>query len=178
MKVILVALVLAASTALYAQQSTYDWRLLGDAEGSPETHVFYDAAGTRKLPDGHYEVWLKALPIKATDNATNQVAHDKARIDHAAQKLLAGYVPPLGVDVKLTKDQIEHAVLIEEVANEGSVEPTARILEEVDCEKGLVRQLNITARLKGQLVVQNTPKEWQHIAPETNTSRLRLALCR
>src|SRR5262245_33763467 len=122
MKILTVtAFALMASTTLPAQQTTSDWRMIG---GTSDTYVFYDASRVRNLPDGHFEVWLKALPTKATNKAADKQL-DKEHVDWAAKKITSGYVPPIGLDQKMTQDQIISAVGFEGIANDASVEPTS-----------------------------------------------------
>jgi hypothetical protein len=169
-----VAMILCGITILHAQESTSDWRLIG---GTSDSYTFYDANSVRKLPDGHFEVWLKGLPMTATNKAANK-ALDKDHVDRAAKKIASGYVPPAALDHKLTHDEIINAVGAEGIANDASIEPTTRLLVEVDCPNRMTRFLSIRVHLNGQTQSSDQPGEWQHTAPETNMSRLHLALCR
>lgn len=81
---LLIAVVLSAP--MYAQSQS-DCRLLG---GTQDERMFYDASGVRKLPDGHFEIWLKSLPGKAMVKRLNARAKDKDLTDHAARKLASG----------------------------------------------------------------------------------------
>jgi hypothetical protein len=173
------AMILCAST-LHAQQPASDWRMIGETK---DEAVFYDASGMRKLPNGHLEVWLKALPLKAIIKAYEQ--RDKERRDRAVRKLVSGYVPPVWLDKppmwfekKTNRDQITDAVVFEEVANEAAIEPSMRLLVEVDCPNRLTRNLSAWFNLDGKVESSEKPGEWEHIAPETNINRLHMDACR
>jgi hypothetical protein len=159
---------------LHAQQPTSDWRLIG---GTSDSYVFYDAGGARKLPDGHFEVWLKMLPKKPTDKAADKLTDDE-HVKQGVIKMLKGYVPPIGLDQKLTQDQISGAIVLEEVADDAEITPEGRLLLEVDCPGRMSRTLSLHLQKGGKTGTSDKVGEWQHIAPETNINRLHLALCR
>jgi hypothetical protein len=157
---------------LYAQQSMSDWRVIG---GTDDSAVFYDARGVRKFSNGHFEVWLKVLPVKAI---TDSKPVDKDRTARGARKLASGYVPPMWLDQKASLDQITDAIILEEVANEAAIQPNARMLVELDCPNRLSRELSVWLDLNGKIQSDDKPSEWHHIAPETNFSRLHMDVCR
>lgn len=167
----------AICAATQAQQAIVDWRLIGMTASSPAAYVFYDANGVRKLPNGRFEAWLKTLPGPATEKAASKLADDQAHLDHMTKKIAAGYVPPVGLDHELSSKELTGVVLMEEVANASSVQPVIRMLEEIDCENRVSRDLSLQAHLNGQDASIEKTSEWQHLAPETNMSRLHLALC-
>jgi hypothetical protein len=167
MRIFILVGILATSVA-YSQ--TTDWQLVG---GTDDAYVFYDAKGIRRVADDHFEVWLKALPASAID----KTKLDKDGVDHAAKKVLSGYVPPIGLTHKLTKDQIISAIASEEIASAAVIEPKARMLEEIDCRNLSTRHLSVSIRVHGKYETSDRPSTWQRIAPETNFATLQAAIC-
>src|SRR5262249_28578691 len=125
---------------------------------------------------GHFEAWVKALPLDAMNKAADKP--DKELVEQATQKVLSGYIPPLGLDQKLTKNQITDAVIYEQIANEATIEPTMRMLEEIDCTNRMFRHLSVRMHQGTKTGSVDTPGPWKHIAPETNLFRVQMALCR
>ena len=173
-----VAMILCASTTLHAQQSTHDWRIVGATSGTTTAYVFYDANSVRKLSNGHLQVWLKAIPANETYKAADEVSKDPAHLDAMQKKLATGYVPPVALEQELSRKDIAVAVVREEVANSADIQPIMRMLEEVDCANRVTRDVSLQANIEGKQVSVEKTGEWHHIAPETNMSRLHLALCR
>jgi hypothetical protein len=172
------AVILCASTTLPAQQSIHDWRIVGATSGSTRAYVFYDANSVRKLPNGHLEVWLKAIPADDAYKAADELSRNQAYLDAVDKKMARGYVPPVALEQKLSKEDILIAVIKEEVANSADIQPIMRMLEEVDCENRVTRDVSLQQHIDGKDESVEKTGEWQHIAPETNMSRLHLAICR
>ena len=179
MKALTVAtLALMASTTLPAQQSNSDWRIVGATSGTTTAYVFYDAHSIRHLPNGHLQVCLKAIPTDDAYKAAEEVSKDPVHLDAMRKKLATGYVPPVALEQQLSREEIAVAVVREEVANSASIQPIMRMLEEVDCENRVTRDVSVEAHIDGKDVSVEKKGDWHHIAPETNMSRLHLALCR
>jgi hypothetical protein len=173
MKTLAVAtLTLVASTTLQAQQSTSDWRVIGSTSDSI---MFYDANGVRKLPNGHFEAWVKTLPGQALRTARGKA--DKQLIGRATTKLVSGYIPPLGRYTKMDSDTLYGALIFEEIANEGGIEPVFRMLQEIDCQNRMSRILSVQVFQGDQKGSTDKTGEWEHIPPETNVSVLQMSLC-
>lgn len=96
-----------------------DWRLLG---GTADEYVLYEAKGVRRLPDGHLEMWLKALPMKDMDEQANKPA-DKARIDRIAAKIVRGYGRRSRSHRSLRSTSFFVSVLREDIAKRGEHQP-------------------------------------------------------
>jgi hypothetical protein len=160
-----------------AQPST-DWRFYGATKIGPDesaVDLFYLNNEIRRTPDGHLLVWTKGLALKRLMDENEKA--DADRIDRAARKVMTGYVPPIFKGEKHDQDQVVGAISFEEMANEAKIEPTTRILYEIDCATGTSRELSIEIHINGELQSKNEPRPWSHIPPESNGSSLFAAVC-
>ncbi len=152
-----------------------DWKVVGGADVGQDANIlFYDARGVHRLPNGHIEVWTKALSNKALEN----IEATKEQIDTAARKILSGYDPPVHQLRKLNDDQKLSLVIYEVFANDDIVESNARLLFELDCKTSRARFNSISIKLAGKWGFDEKPGEWSRISPETNPYYLQRLLCR
>ena len=135
------------------------------------TVCFYDANGVVQEPGNQIRVWTKCLPGLDDRKLTDEL------VKAAAHKIIDGYVPPIVVVGDMKFDQVPNIVGDEEIANLGDIEPQSRIFYEIGCSERIIRELSIHFNAKGKVFSSDTPKEWQHIAPETNAARLLKFLC-
>ena len=122
------AATLLLSTAAVAQTQP-DWRVIA---GTPDTAIFCDMSRVRKMPDGHVQVWTKGLPAKDLVRESNKPI-TKEQTSAAAEKLLRGYKPLVQQTHELTQDERVNFILAEQIANAGKIQPSLRILFEIDC---------------------------------------------
>jgi hypothetical protein len=156
-----------------AQQPTSDWKLYGasTAKGQ-ELSLFFLASELRRLPDNHVQVWTKGLSSSKISKA--KLSQDT--IKRLAMKALV-YEPPVGRVHALTQDSKLDTVVAEEVADEGLVEPTQRVLYEFDCAEHMVRVLSVYVSLNGSPHSSDTAGAWAHTPPESNGAALQQLVC-
>jgi hypothetical protein len=153
-------------------QAGVDWKFYGGASVDGLSMCFYDANAVVQEPGNQLQVWTKCLPQEALDQDNPvKMAED------LVQKIQDGYVPPIVVVGKVKSDQIPDIVSYEEIANVDDVKPQSRIFYEIGCSEGMIRELSIYIEAKGKVVSSDTPREWQHVAPETNAATLLKILC-
>jgi hypothetical protein len=154
---------------------------LGTQKKDPSASAARDAAktGTIQRPLRHHLRSAQAEPhppfvggeddIDAigTNKPPNEMYAQAA--DGVAKKLASHYDPPISSMGNWKKKYWLEIVVAEEIANIGKVEPTVRILKEIDCADRMQRELSVhIIKVKGMQPVSNDrPSEWQHTAPET-----------
>jgi hypothetical protein len=159
---------------LFAQSPDVDWHFFGGTKiHGKAVDQFYDGKSLVKRPGGHIEVWTKGLPQSQIDARRL----DKASTDRIAGKMITGYMPPIALVVDLNQDQQSQILIEEDIANGAQIQPTMRMLGELDCAGHLVRWLSIYAVDDGKETFSNTPSEWMHVAPETSGAMLLKILC-
>lgn len=143
-----------------------DWKLYGSAKD--RQHCFYDVQSVSFRTVGQPRVWTKCLSEREMNDGA-----DDAMAKRAAEKIVAGYVPPIIARVNFPFDQIADVVLYEIVADVSPLEPTVRIYWDLNCSEKMIRALDISTRDR-QL---GSIKKWDYIAPETNADRLQKMVC-
>jgi hypothetical protein len=144
-------------------QAGIDWKFYGGAS----------VDGAVQEPGNQIRVWTKCLPQEALDHVDTA----GKMTEDAAQKIRDGYVPPIVVAGDMKFDQVPDIVGYEEIANLGDIQPQSRIFYEIGCSERMIRELSSYIEAKGKVGSSDTPKEWQHVAPETNGARLLKILC-
>jgi hypothetical protein len=175
-------LALAHLSGTYAQSSDASWKMYGAADlgkmGGGAQRLFFDTASVVQRDGEHVEVWTKTLSQKALDRAeTGGSSIQKKIIDRAVQEKIGGYRPPLSKVIELDDDTTTQIILDEAAADLGGLEPTMRILYELDCPNRLLRELSLHLFLDGKLQTKDTPSEWKHVPPETPGANLLKLLC-
>ena len=129
----------------------------------------------RKLGNGHVQVWTKGLPAKDLVRESNKTLTDEQAL--AAAQKLHGYTPLVQQTHELTKDELINFVLAEQIANADKIQPSIRMLFEIDCVEQQSRVLSVQKWKNGKFESNDNPSAWAHIAPETNAEGLMLAVC-
>jgi hypothetical protein len=138
--------------------------------------IFYDASGVQKLADGTYQVWLKGLPGKEVEKAVSKLSRDEAW--RAAAKVMTGYRPPTDASGKEATEEIIADAMLEQVADQATIDPKVRMLVAIDCANRTTRTLTLQTRTGDTYRTVENMGGWMHIAPETNFAVLHGALCR
>jgi hypothetical protein len=169
-------LMLVLSRAAVGQSTDVDWKFYGTASlgKSDNETTFYDSKGVIRRLDGHIEVWTKGLHERDIQRVENS---DKKHVERVATKLLTGYEPPYATVATVDRDLKITLMQLEDVANNAQVNPTMRMLIEIDCGAQMFRWLSVYLSMGGKKGFSETPSEWQHIGPETNAIVLKKLLC-
>jgi hypothetical protein len=167
------AAALLLSTAAVAQIQP-DWRVIAS---TPDTVLFCDMSRVRKMPDGHVQVWTKGLPAKDLVREESSKPITKEQTSAAAEKLIHGYKPLVQSTHELTQDELINFILAEQIADAGKIQPSIRMLFEIDCEEQQYRVLSVQNLRNGKFESSDNPSGWSHIAPETNSEGVMLAVC-
>jgi hypothetical protein len=175
-------LALTGASGVCAQTGDTDWQMYGAADFGKmggKQRQFFDAAGVIRRNNGHVEVWTKSLSEKDMDRVQRDGSDLQTKIvARAAYQKLHGYRPPLSVALKRDDDgTVVQIIMDEATANMSAVEPTVRILYDVDCPNRLFRALSMQLTVNGNPQDKETPSEWKHVAPETSVANLLKLLC-
>ena len=101
----------------------------------------------------------------------------KKIIDAAAEKVAHYYVPPFDLVEDVNQKQSVDMAASEAFADLAGVEPDATILTEVDCKRGMSRDLQVTIHRNGQMGASDRPGRWDYDPPESNGARLLKLVC-
>ncbi len=160
-----------------AQHPDVDWKYFGSSTQPKPGYLFYNSSDLVRTADGHIQVWTKALPQKAVDRVANAKKPLKQILDRVAQKVAGGYSLPYSAYAKITFDQYMALVVCEEIADVADIQPTMRILYEIDCPGRMFRELSIFVNIGGRSGSKDQPSEWKHVAPETNPAAIAKLVC-
>lgn len=175
-KAIIVALALAVGFAQCANavSAEVDWKLYGGIDGM---RCFYEKTGIRQLPDHLVRVWTKCLRQRDLDAFDVTKAANKAVLESSAQHVAHYYVPPLALVEDATLDQVLTITMYEAVASLGRIEAQVSIYYEMNCQERMIRELSLSATLKGRSQTSDRPTAWRYVPPEGNAARLVQMLC-
>lgn len=171
----ILGIALLLSTVSSAQDAP-DWKLVGFSEAKgkePSTGVFYLQSEIKRLPAGIVQVWTKSL-----SSAKLQRAYESAKkpfIAIVVEKVRSGYQPPYATVTKLTDDQRIDAVSYEVLADEGSINPVARMLWDIDCGQSTYR---IVSMITAEREVTHPPGERMAVPPESLIQTLAALACK
>lgn len=70
-----------------------------------------------------------------------------------------------------------YTIGLEDVAATERLEPTLRVLKEIDCADSMYRVLSLYYSLNKKPITNESTGEWQHAAPETNADRVVQLVC-
>ena len=171
MKQVIVA---AVSIVLLSGAGSSDWKYWGasgDATGKFQN--FFEKNGIERLPGGHIKVWTKALDW----NAVEKHKPSPIEMHQAVDRIGHYYFPELAKAQTLSKDQMMDSVLLEAVANGGSILPRLQTLFEIDCVGKMSRPLSIISNNNGRIQSSDKEGEWMHTAPDSSFSILAKILC-
>jgi len=170
---------LLLNLSVSAKAADVDWKLYGGASVAGPSFCFYDAKTvTRIATSGYIRVWTKCLAQKDLDGVNMNDEVGKKIADNAADRIAAGYVPPIIVIGEMEFQQIPEIVGYEEIANVVSaIEPQSLIFEEMNCAERMMRNLSIRLNVNGQRALNKTPGEWDYVPPEGNGAMLLKLLC-
>lgn len=183
---LLLALMLAltATSGAAAQTEDTDWQMYGTRALSKdmggEQRTFFDAAGVVRRNDGHIEVWIKSLPVKELDRVQGRPSDLRTKIiDRVYDKQYHhGYRPPAAVAMGTDDKGVLLEITMDEVtADMAGIQPSARLLYELDCPNRLMRPLSVELTHNGKLQAVNISFKWEHLAPETADALLFKLVC-
>jgi hypothetical protein len=107
-----------------------------------------------------FRVWTKGLDANATNRAMDTTTLDEKSLSVAAEKIASGYSSPL---TRTGEVEANVAVLAEAIANLDTIEPSARVLIELDCARQQFRDLYEYFRIGDTIGTRDQPREWRHI---------------
>lgn len=171
------ALILVFGSGAIAQPRNVDWKLYGSATFTEPTLCFYDFKGIEYRPDTLIRVWTKCLRQRELDAIDAEKEFDGVLLENTARKVLDGYIPPIATVETIGSDQSMAITLYEEMADTGTIQPEASIFYELNCPERMMRELTISAEVRGKTQTDNEPGTWKHIPPEGNAARLLNILC-
>jgi hypothetical protein len=173
-RLVLAFLVIAQCAS--AQSLDADWKFFGGATlDGKKVLTFYDSESLMRQPNGHIEIWIKGLPEPDVRHAEDTA--DKKAVARVAEKAVKGYVLPIQSVADFTHDQYIMLVLDEDIANGADIQPTIRMLFELNCRDRLSRALSVFLVQRGKKGYSDTPGKWTHAPPETNVAALLKILC-
>jgi hypothetical protein len=175
------------SSTIYSQSNdsphvTNGWKYYSDNElSNPKIDVhdyFLQESVKRTWTDSGetqtVTVWTKSLSAIAVDNVGKL---SKDAVDRDAKKLLLGYEPPFSDIKKLNEDERLGLIIWEEVADDQLVQPEMKMLVQLDCVHGLVRNLSVVVTHGGKFGSSDTAGQWERIVPESSSANLSKILC-
>jgi hypothetical protein len=194
MRTIVASLALMAATAaVVGQTAATDWKYYGSAEARqmgegfgkiPATYIFFDAKGIRQMPDHHLNLWAKSLPKAEVDALTSAIATDPALGAAFTERIQSKYIPPFaaatGASPEKDKKGYISFVFWEAVANTKNMQPTSRILYDIDCAQRRIRSLSLqlyTDKTPPEGLSSNEAGDWDYAAPDTNAGYLMAIVC-
>jgi hypothetical protein len=159
-----------------AQSPDVDWKLYGSASfgAASNEKCFYDAAGVQRRADNLIRVWVKCLSQSDIDRIDIEHDYEGKILNRAAQRIVNKYIPPLATITDISFDDATGVVAAEQIADITFIEPTARILYELDCSERKLHELSLNIRNRSS----GDARPWSYAAPETNADRLLKLLCR
>jgi hypothetical protein len=170
------AIVLALSAAAsLAHADGADWRFYGVTKmDDRDVGLFYSNQDIRRLDNGNIKFWVKGLSQSELDKRVRDPDFSKGPgIDRAKKRVLNGYSPRFAVENNFTQDELVAVAALEEIANEAQIEPTMRVLFELNCGERVVRQLSAG----GKGWSDDVPGVWKQVAPETTAAVLMAWVC-
>ena len=171
-----IALALTAHTGLLAALGApADWKLYAFTATKKQAVLFYLRSEIVRTPPGHVQVWIKALDYGKINRAYNHLDQKGGVFQNSAKKVATGYEPPFGTVTKLDQNQLVDIVVFEELANEASINPTLRVLYEIDCPQKLLRQVSLMGGQPTQ--TDSRVHEWEHVPPESTVDTLSKLIC-
>ena len=175
MKTYLLAAV--AAVALGGSAFAGDWKEYGSVDasngGAIPSMCFLDKNTLYGTPDGHVRVWTKCVAKDAfSDEAIGPetTARGKKIVDAGAFKQLRGYTPPIAT-IGVGADAND-AILAETVADLDDVEPTQRVLAEIDCRAKMVRRLDTYQITPSRIHDDSEPGHWRPVREGTPIANL------
>jgi hypothetical protein len=138
---------------------------------------FYDNAGIVHATLSSIRVWTKCVSKARMNEVNIEKDYNGLILKTASKKVTQGYVPPMMTVVHYDDDHFFNAKIdiinYEEVADIAAIEPASRVLYELDCLRGQIRELSLRATVN----VHDKPPDWKPIAPETIASTLSRLIC-
>lgn len=172
-RIVITTLALVACTSSAAAlDAPADWKLFAFSGTPTPVALFYLDSEIVRTP-GHVQVWIKTLSVRKLNSDHTSKSEV---IQNTAKLSIQGYVPPVGTLTKLTAEEIQNLTLFEQLADEGSITPTLRILFEIDCRQKLTRTLSIIGSKPS--ASDNRAREWEHVPPESNLETLSKLTCK
>jgi hypothetical protein len=169
--------VLAGTSACLAQVLNVDWKLFGTAPGPTETMCFYDAKSLAKEPDSKVRVWAKCISKKAMDDIDTESPLGKSIIHAAAERVAHYYVPPIALVQNVSQEDSVGIASYEASADLAGIQPEATVLYEIDCERGMARNLSVSINKNGQTGFNDHPGTWFYTSPASSGAALQKIVC-
>lgn len=163
-------LCMATLRAAEPQAAGPDWVYYATVEpGGAKQDLFFLRSDIKTTPDGHVKVWTKGL----SDYRLARVKLTEDQIRRAAERIVATPSTLPGI----TADQQTAIAAYEVLADDGKLDPKARILWELDCSNELMRSLSMYLTGGGKHLDSNVTGEWMHSPPESTISMLMTMVC-
>jgi hypothetical protein len=149
-----------------------DWKMY--AFSASDDAMFYLSSDIERKGD-HVQVWVKALAVKKLNTvAPGPGADTKTLVDSVARLVAQKYEPPMATVSKVPPDQFLMIMTYEQMADAGLVDPSLKILYEIDCSKKLSRTLSVITPTQSL----NATLPWEHVPPESTLATLTKLTCK
>lgn len=112
-----------------------------------EAYRLYDGKSLVKRTDGHIEGHIEVRIKGLMQSQIDAKRLDKAEVDRIADEIIAGHAPAIALVSDLSDDQRSQILIEEDIANRAQIQPTIRMLAELDCA-ALHGTLELDARSK------------------------------
>jgi hypothetical protein len=123
-----------------------DWKLFdGTAANLHPAVCFFDASGVTRGHGRNVGVWTKCIDQREINAIAPTGATGRAIAARNAQALMAGYVPPAASLNGLDSDGRMSVISYESAADLANLKPRSAIYYELDCARGTVHALRVTA---------------------------------
>jgi hypothetical protein len=136
-------LICFAATLARPDDAAPNWKLYSFAKmASGPLVLFYASDSVKRVPGtGYIRVWMEAFEEQNLGNSLGSMS--KERLSRAAAKYVAGYAPPILKVESVTEDQMITFIEYEELADQATLPPNLRALEEVNCSDRTYRELSV-----------------------------------
>jgi hypothetical protein len=95
-------------------------------------------------------------------------------LKRVAEKVVSMYIPPLTTITDISSADAINVAAAEQIADITFLEPSARILYELNCEERKLHELSLNIHNRSA----DTAAPWSYAAPKTNGDRLLKLMCR
>jgi hypothetical protein len=160
------------------QSCRVDWKLFdGTAAKLGPAICFFDASGVTRADGREVRVWTKCLAQREINAIAPTGPTGRAIAARNAQALMAGYVPPAASLYPLDNDGRMSVISYESAADLANLKPRSAIYYELNCARGTVRALPITAEAATEAGFRGAPNAFNPATPRGSGASLLQLLC-
>jgi hypothetical protein len=160
------------------QSCLVDWKLFdGTAANLHPAVCFFDASGVTRGHGRNVGVWTKCIDQREINAIAPTGATGRAIAARNAQALMAGYVPPAASLNGLDSDGRMSVISYESAADLANLKPRSAIYYELDCARGTVHALRVTAVAASAAGFRGAPSALDRATPRGSGTSLLQLLC-